>query len=294
VVRRSANGGSSGLAAGYCRPAPRSGASSHCAARTGTGMMRGGRVHTRTFPRHARRLGVAQWAGRMAELRGLRPRADREAGQPPARYDPLIHPVAITERCVIGDQIRVPSARCEMAGCASAFADPAALGEADNRARALVAGWDDDPLGQLVCPACQRRCRVAPARWVRQWEPDTACDRTTADAAAGLGGGVRQSVPSTVAGWHRGVSRGQNGRSKWPHLLAALASEGNGWTAPQRVAVPDAGKVPDEATDPAVRRGAPRHTGRHRSAPRWYHQPGNVGITTAARSSNGGFTGRHR
>jgi len=231
--------------------------------------MRGGRVDTRTFPRHARRLGVAQWAGWMADLRGTRPQADREAGPPPARYDPLVHPVAITECCVIGDQIRVPSARCEMAGCASAFADPAALGEADNRARALVAGWDDDPLGQLVCPACQRRYRVAPARWVRQWEPDTACDRTTADTAAGPGGGVRQSMRSTVAGWYRGVSRGQNGRSKRPHLLAALASEDNGWTARQRVAVPDAGTVPDEAADSAFRRGAARHTGRHRSASRW-------------------------
>src|SRR5207302_1089212 len=62
----------------------------------------------------------------------------------------------------IGDQLRVPTAGCAMAGCEVAFADPAALGEADNRARAVAAGWARDDLGRLVCPACQHDHPVPP------------------------------------------------------------------------------------------------------------------------------------
>lgn len=71
--------------------------------------------------------------------------------------DPLSSPVAITERAVIGDQIRIPIAACDMAPCLSWYSDPAALGEGDMRARAIMAGWRVDALGRLVCPACQRR-----------------------------------------------------------------------------------------------------------------------------------------
>src|SRR5262249_57181640 len=90
-------------------------------------------------------------AGRMAPRGPPVLTADRQALQLPARRDPLVHPVAITEHCVIGDQIRVPAAWCDMAGCRSRFADPAALGETDNRARALAAGWRRDACGRLVC-----------------------------------------------------------------------------------------------------------------------------------------------
>jgi hypothetical protein len=62
-----------------------------------------------------------------------RPGRGRQAS-PPGRFDPLVHPVAITEPCVIGDQIRLPAAWCDMPGCGAAFADLAALGETDNRA----------------------------------------------------------------------------------------------------------------------------------------------------------------
>jgi acyl-CoA synthetase (AMP-forming)/AMP-acid ligase II len=58
-----------------------------------------------------------------------------------------------------------------MAGCFSRFADPAALGETDNRARALVAGWGEDGLGRLVCPACQQRHRQSAAREMIVPEP---------------------------------------------------------------------------------------------------------------------------
>jgi hypothetical protein len=57
---------------------------------------------------------------------------------------------------VIGDQLRVPIMWCEMGSCISWHADPAALGEADTRARAINAGWRIDALGRLACPRCQQ------------------------------------------------------------------------------------------------------------------------------------------
>ena len=52
-----------------------------------------------------------------------------------------------TERAVIGDQLRMPIMWCEMGSCISWHADPAALGEADTRARAIGAGWRIDAFG---------------------------------------------------------------------------------------------------------------------------------------------------
>ncbi|HEV2450514.1 MAG TPA: hypothetical protein VGS62_01135 [Streptosporangiaceae bacterium] len=120
-------------------------------------------------PRHARRSGVAPRPGWAAEQAPTRPRPerDRPGPRPPARFDPLIHPVAITEQSVIGDQLRVPATWCDMPGCGVSFAHPAALGEADNRARAATAGWGADTWGRLVCPSCQRHHRhMAPVRRV--------------------------------------------------------------------------------------------------------------------------------
>jgi hypothetical protein len=117
---------------------------------------------------------VARWAGLMAGFgpTRTRPGPDSQAARPrpgrdsqaarPRRFEPLVDPVAITEHCVIGDQIRLPAAWCDMAGCAAAFADPAALGETDNRVRAARAGWARDWLGRQICPACQRRDHQAP------------------------------------------------------------------------------------------------------------------------------------
>ena len=133
---------------------------------------------------------MARWARRRAEPAPVRVLADgdRDAWQPAVRFDPLIDPVAITGHCVLGDQIRVPAAWCAMAGCQAAFADPAALGEADNRARAVAAGWAKDALGRLVCPACQRQ-RPVPAWWVPAREPGTAGGRGPAGGTARPAGG---------------------------------------------------------------------------------------------------------
>jgi hypothetical protein len=64
--------------------------------------------------------------------------------------------VRITERAVIGDELRIPIMWCEIGSCIAWHADPAALGEADIRARAIAAGWRVDALGRLACPRCQQ------------------------------------------------------------------------------------------------------------------------------------------
>ena len=75
--------------------------------------------------------------------------------RPAARAAPA-GPAGAAVRAVIGDQLRLPVMWCEMGSCASWHADPAALGEADARARAIDAGWRIDALGRLACPGCQQ------------------------------------------------------------------------------------------------------------------------------------------
>jgi hypothetical protein len=195
-------------------------------------------VNSQTFPRHARRSGAGRWAARIAALGSVTPRSDRAAPPPRASYDPLVHPVAITEHCVIGDQIRVPAAWCDIADCGAGFADPAALGEADNRARAAAAGWGEDACGRLICPACLQRHHVAPVRRVLAREPYPATAHVTASAAARPGGGISQSRQS-LAGRSPAAGRGRHRETQRPHLLLASAGHYNGWTAPQPMTVPN-------------------------------------------------------
>jgi len=201
-------------------------------------------VGPQTRARHARGPGAGGWAGRVAKLRSPGPPADRQAHRVPARRDPLVHRVAITEHCVIGDQIRVPAAWCDMTGCRSRFAAPAALGEADNRARALAGGWGQDACGRLVCPACQQRLRRPAGPEAIAGEPETAAVRAPAGGPAGLPGRVRRSIRSLLVRWHRAVARGRHWGLQWPQLLLALAAGSNGWTAPHRVTVPDRRRRP--------------------------------------------------
>jgi len=65
-------------------------------------------------------------------------------------------PAGAAARAVIGDQLRMPVMWCEMGSCVSWYTDPAALGEADTRARAIGAGWRIDALGRLACTQCQQ------------------------------------------------------------------------------------------------------------------------------------------
>jgi hypothetical protein len=85
----------------------------------------------------------------------------------------------VTERSVIGDQLRMPIMWCEMGSCISWYTDPAALGEADTRARAIGAGWRIDALGRLACPRCQQ---TDPCFWASR--PVVPWDRYLAIARA--------------------------------------------------------------------------------------------------------------
>ena len=86
-------------------------------------------------------------------------------------------PAGAAERAVIGDQLRLPIMWCEMGSCVSWHADPAALGEADTRARAIDAGWRIDALGRLACPQCQQ---TDPGYWAAR--PVVPWDRSMAIA----------------------------------------------------------------------------------------------------------------
>ena len=64
---------------------------------------------------------------------------------------------------------------CEIAPCISHHTNPAALGEADIRARALSAGWRFDRLGRLTCPEClQSSPWFWPAHPVAPWDREAA------------------------------------------------------------------------------------------------------------------------
>jgi hypothetical protein len=125
-----------------------------------------------------------------------------------------------------------------MAGCGSRFADPAALGEADNRARALAASWGIDACGRLVCPACRQRHRRPAERGMTAREPEAAEARAPAGSPAGQPDGVRRTVRSLLIGLHHVVARGRLGAARSAQLLLALATGSNGWTAPHRVTAP--------------------------------------------------------
>ena len=105
------------------------------------------------------------------------------------------------ERAVIGDQLRMPVMWCEMGSCISWHADPAALGEADTRARAISAGWRIDALGRLACPRCQQTDQgFWAARPVVVWDRYTALAR--AARAAVRSGGYPPAGPPEP-GWHQ-------------------------------------------------------------------------------------------
>ena len=221
----------------------------------------------KTLPRHTRPLAAGRWAGRLAvgrwasriAERGLaRPPADSRGppGHPPTdadaarpRHDSLVDPLAITGRCVIGDQLRLPATCCDIAGCGAEFTDPAALGEADNRVRALAAGWSVDAFDRLVCLTCQQR---DDATWPRMPgpEPDTGHAPAPASVAprprdggspatrAKIAGSRSASGPGSAVGPGSAISLGRHRRPPWLHVLTALAAGNNGWTDPQPVTDP--------------------------------------------------------
>jgi len=108
----------------------------------------------------------------------------------------------ITARAVIGDELRKPIMWCEMGSCISWHSDPAALGEADIRARAIAAGWRVDALGRLACPRCQQiDGRFWATHPVRLRARDTVATALPAASecgdTAGAGGGTEaRTIPA--------------------------------------------------------------------------------------------------
>jgi hypothetical protein len=130
-----------------------------------------------------------------------------------------------TGRAVIGDELRIPIMWCEMGACISRYSDPAALGEADIRARAIGAGWRVDALGRLACPRCQQS-----DGWFRATHPVTLHNRDTAvtltaaalreDAAAGARRKQGDPGDRTDARPVTGSTAAQGVRSATPAMLA--------------------------------------------------------------------------
>jgi len=129
-----------------------------------------------------------------------------------------------TVRAVIGDELHMPIAWCEMGSCISHHTDPAALGEADIRTRALRAGWRLDRFGRLACGNClQSNSWFRTAYPVVLWDGDVAATAVSmmaahlredgADCSTAAEPSVNltvESVTSTLAGqWIRGRHRKQ-------------------------------------------------------------------------------------
>lgn len=108
----------------------------------------------------------------------------------------------VAGRAVIGDELRVPIMWCEMGACIFRYSDPAALGEADIRARAIGAGWRVDALGRLACPRCQQSDgQFRATHPVTPHKPGTALAAAAAalgeDTAATRGHTEAEAVPDT-------------------------------------------------------------------------------------------------
>jgi hypothetical protein len=120
--------------------------------------------------------------------------------RPAARAQTTAH-AETTVRAVIGDQLRMPTAWCELGTCISRHTHPGALGEADIRARAIGAGWCIDALGRLACPRCQQaapefRSPLPVALWDRD-KAITSAARVTATAAE-----ISHDLRRPASGYH--------------------------------------------------------------------------------------------
>ena len=139
-----------------------------------------------------------------------------------------------TERPVIGDQLRMPIMWCEMGSCISWYTHPAALGEADTRARAIAAGWRIDALGRLACPRCQQTdpgfwasCPVVPRDRYTAIARTAGAAAVPGDCTAGSAGGTSRD-PGRAASGYPPASRAE---LEWHHDLPAAQVMPVGWSA---------------------------------------------------------------
>jgi hypothetical protein len=98
---------------------------------------------------------------------------------------PRRSPRHATQRAVIGDELRRPVLWCQMGSCVTRFSDPDALGEADNRARAIGDGWREDAFARFACPACLQTSPEFRVKYpVVAWDKERALAMATLMAAA--------------------------------------------------------------------------------------------------------------
>jgi len=137
--------------------------------------------------------------------------------RPPASAGRAARPATVG-RALIGDQLRVPILWCELAPCISHHANPAALGEADNRARALSAGWRLDRLGRLTCPLCQQSSPwFWPAHPVVPWDKEAAATMAALMAARDRANGASRDAEVAHEAWV-------------PPTLSAESAQPSPWT----------------------------------------------------------------
>jgi hypothetical protein len=137
--------------------------------------------------------------------------------RPPASAGRAARP-ATAGRALIGDQLRVPILWCELAPCISHHANPAALGEADNRTRALSAGWRLDRLGRLTCPRCQQSSPwFWPAHPVVPWDKEAAATMAALMAARDRANGASRDAEVAHEAWV-------------PPTLSAESAQPSQWT----------------------------------------------------------------
>jgi hypothetical protein len=123
------------------------------------------------------------------------------AERPPASTGRAARP-GTAGRALIGDQLRIPILWCEMAPCISHHTNAAALGEADNRARALSAGWRLDRLGRLTCPQCQQSSPwFWPAHPVVPWDEEAAATMAALMAARDRANGASRDAEVAHEAW---------------------------------------------------------------------------------------------
>ena len=202
-------------------------------------------------------------------------------------------PAGAAARAVIGDQLRMPVMWCELGSCISWHADPAALGEADARARAIGAGWRMDAFGRLVCPRCQQ---TDPGFWsarqVVPWNRSTVIARTApipavpGNGAAGRSALRSGSDPGRAA---RGYPPADRAELEWHHDPPADAAT----TAGRSAGNPAGTSSSRGVVLNAVR--AWRARGGRQAAPRQGSEPGEdlmIAELTQAGSADETLTGR--
>ncbi len=172
-----------------------------------------GQQAPKVIPGQALHPGAGPWPipARPDELQG--PASGQFRGIPADPFVPRGSSGQVTQRAVIGDELRRPVLWCQMGSCVTRFADPGARGEADNRARAIDAGWREDAFARFACPAC---LQTSPEFRVKY--PVVAWDKKRAIAMATLMTAAiqhyRHSDPADDTGWIPAIPPGSIPRQR--------------------------------------------------------------------------------